>query len=144
MEYIVYIDGASKGNPGLSSAGVVIQNEKGETIKEYSHFLGDKLTNNEAEYGAVIFALKKLKLLIGKTKTKEAEITFRADSKLLVEQLEGRFKLNHPNTQRLFIEVWNLKTEFKKIEFFHISREQNSRADTLANQAIPAGSRRLI
>ena len=140
MKYIVYIDGASKGNPGLASAGVVIQNEKGETIKEYSHFLGDKLTNNEAEYGAVIFALKKLKLLIGKTKTKEAEITFRADSKLLVEQLEGRFKLNHPNTQRLFIEVWNLKTEFKKIEFFHISREKNSRADTLANQAIPAGS----
>lgn len=134
MDYIVYTDGASKGNPGPSSIGVVIQNNRGETLKEYSHYLGDKLTNNEAEYGAIVFALKKIKLLIGKEKTKLSEIEFRTDSKLLVEQLNGRYKLSHPNTQRLFIEVWNLKTEFKKINFFYIPREQNTRADELANQ----------
>ena len=136
MDYIVYTDGASKGNPGPSSIGVVIQNNRGETLKEYSHYLGDKLTNNEAEYGAIVFAFKKIKLLIGKEKTKLSEIEFRTDSKLLVEQLNGRYKLSHPNTQRLFIEVWNLKTEFKKINFFYIPREQNTRADELANQII--------
>ncbi len=134
MDYIIYTDGSSRGNPGPASIGVVIQNNKRETLKEYSHYLGDKLTNNEAEYGAIIFALKKLKLLVGKEKTKQSKIEFRADSKLLVEQLNGRYKLSHPNTQRLFIEVWNLKTEFKKIDFIYIPREQNMRADFLANQ----------
>lgn len=136
MKYIIYTDGASKGNPGLASAGVVIQDEKENTLKEYSEYLGDNLTNNEAEYGSAIFALKKIKLLIGKNKAKLSEIELRTDSKLLVEQLEGRYKLNHPNTKRLFIEVWNLKTEFKKIRFLHIPRERNTRADALANKII--------
>ena len=58
---IIYTDGASRGNPGKASIGVVFCNEKGETIKEYSEYLGDNLTNNEAEYQAVIFALKKFR-----------------------------------------------------------------------------------
>lgn len=134
MNYIIYTDGASKGNPGPASVGIVIQDKMGITLKEYSHYLGENLTNNEAEYGAVIFALKKIKILIPKEKRKLTEIEIRADSKLLVEQLEGRFKLNHSNTRRLFIEIWNLKTEFKKISFFYIPREQNQQADSLANR----------
>ncbi len=135
MKYIIYTDGASKGNPGPSSVGVVIQNKKGEILKEYSHYLGDKLTNNEAEYGAVVFALKKIKSLIKKDKMKVVEIEFYIDSKLVVEQLMRRWKIKHPNMEKLSIQVHNLIINFKKVSFFHIPREQNTRADALANQA---------
>ena len=70
----IYTDGASRGNPGPASLGVVFKNEKAQVFKEYSQFLGNKLTNNEAEYSAVIFALKKFKLLFGKKVAKVSEV----------------------------------------------------------------------
>jgi len=70
---IVYTDGGARGNPGPSAIGVVIQNEKGETLKKYAEVIGEG-TNNEAEYAAVLFALKKLKHLFGKTKTRQMSV----------------------------------------------------------------------
>ena len=67
---IIYTDGGARGNPGPAAIGVVIQNEKGNTIKKYGEKIGEK-TNNEAEYEAVIFALRKLKQLFGKENTKK-------------------------------------------------------------------------
>ena len=57
---IIYTDGGSRGNPGKAAIGVVFCNEKGQVIKKYGEYLGDALTNNDAEYQAIIFALKKL------------------------------------------------------------------------------------
>ncbi|MDD3170556.1 MAG: reverse transcriptase-like protein, partial [Candidatus Pacebacteria bacterium] len=71
MKITVNTDGASRGNPGPGSIGVVVSNEKGEVIKKYAEFLGERVTNNEAEYEAIIFSLKKLKLLLGKEKVKK-------------------------------------------------------------------------
>ena len=71
---IIYTDGGSRGNPGPAAIGVVIYNEKKEILKEYAEYLGDGLTNNEAEYRAVIFALKKIKALFGKKAVQETEI----------------------------------------------------------------------
>lgn len=136
MKIVVYTDGGARGNPGPAGIGVVICNERGEVIKKYGEFLGDNMTNNEAEYGAVIFALKKLKLLLGKEKVKQAEVEIRADSELMVNQMTGKYKLTDRRIQDFFITIWNLKIEFKSINFKHIRREQNKEADALVNQAL--------
>lgn len=133
---VIYTDGGSRGNPGQAGIGVVFCNERGQTFKEYAHYLGDKLTNNEAEYSAVIFALKKFKLLFGKKVAKVSEIELKSDSELLIKQLNGKYKIIDEKIQKLFLEIWNLKLDFKKIKFSHISRIKNKRADSLANQAL--------
>jgi ribonuclease HI len=133
---IIYTDGASRGNPGPSAAGVIFCNQKGQVIKEYSEFLGDNLTNNEAEYRAVIFALKKFKAIFGKKLTKNTEVELRSDSELLTKQLSGEYKILEPQIQKLFIQIWNLKTDFKKVQFKQISRNKNREADRLANEAL--------
>lgn len=132
----IYTDGASRGNPGPAGAGVVFENEKGQSFKEYAHFLGSKLTNNEAEYLAVIFALKKFKHLFGKKVAKTSEIELKSDSELLVKQLTGKYKLSDKKIQEFFIEIWNLKLDFKKVKFTYVSRTKNRKADALANQAL--------
>lgn len=133
---IIYTDGGSRGNPGKASVGVVFCNEKGQPFKEYSEYLGDNVTNNEAEYQAVIFALKKFKALFGKKLADTSELELRADSELLVKQLKGEYKILEPRIQQLFIEVWNLKTDFKKIHFVLVSRDKNKKADSLVNEAL--------
>ncbi|MFA5178244.1 MAG: ribonuclease HI family protein [Candidatus Paceibacterota bacterium] len=136
MKIIVYTDGGARGNPGPAGIGVVVCNEKGMVMKKYGEFLGDNMTNNEAEYNAVIFALKKLKLLLGKEKTKQAEVEIKADSELMVKQMNGIYKLSEKRIQEFFIIIWNLKTEFKSVLFKHIPREQNKEADAMVNQAL--------
>jgi len=138
---IIYTDGGSRGNPGPSAAGVMFCNEKGQSIKEYSEYLGDDLTNNEAEYKAVIFALKKFKAVFGKKLAKNSEIEIRSDSELLVKQLNAQYKILNENIQPLFLEIWNLKFDFKKLKFKQISREKNKEADRLANEALDAKSK---
>ncbi|PIR02442.1 MAG: hypothetical protein CO144_01320 [Candidatus Nealsonbacteria bacterium CG_4_9_14_3_um_filter_35_11] len=150
---IIYTDGGARGNPGPAAAGVVFylpagrqglpiesggkkSNEKQEIFKEYSQYLGENLTNNEAEYRAVIFALKRAKLLFGKKATKNLEVEIKSDSELLVRQMEGKYKILEPKIQKLFIKVWNLKIDFKKVKFTAIARERNKEADRLVNQAL--------
>lgn len=132
---IIYTDGGSRGNPGPAGIGVVIAGEKGNIIKEYSNFIGVK-TNNEAEYEAIIFALKKLKAMFGKSKTKFAEVEIRMDSELAARQLNGVYKIENEKLAPLFIKIWNLKLDFGQVVFKHISREQNREADRLANEAM--------
>lgn len=132
---IIYTDGGSRGNPGPAGIGVVIYSDKLEPIKEYSQYLGIT-TNNEAEYQAVIFALKKAKALFGKKTAKELEIEMRGDSELLVNQMEGKYKILNPRIQFLFIEVWNLRLDFKKVRFMFVPRERNKEADRLVNEVL--------
>ncbi len=132
---IIYTDGGSRGNPGPSAVGVVFCNEKGEIFKKYSEYLGEA-TNNVAEYQAVIFALKKFKALFGKKLAESSEIELRSDSELLVRQLNGEYKILEQKIQHLFIAIWNLKIDFKKVKFTLISREKNKEADALANDSL--------
>ena len=138
---IIYTDGGSRGNPGPAAAGAMFCNEKGQSIKEFSEYLGDKLTNNEAEYKAVIFALKKFKAVFGKKLAKNSEIEIRSDSELLVKQINAKYKILNENIQPLFLEIWNLKFDFKKLKFKQISRDKNKQADRLANEALDAKSK---
>ena len=133
---IIYTDGGSRGNPGPSAAGIIFCNEKGEVFKKYSQYLGERLTNNEAEYQAAIFALKKFKSLFGKKLALSTEIELRSDSELFIKQSQGLYKILDPGIQPLFIAVWNLRLDFKKIKFKLISREKNKEADQLVNEAL--------
>jgi ribonuclease HI len=126
---IIYTDGGSRGNPGPAAIGVVIDD------KEYSEQIG-QATNNEAEYQAVIFALKKAKALFGKKVIKTAEVEIKSDSELLIKQLNGQYKILDSKIQPLFLKVWNLKIDFGKIKFNLIPREKNKQADKLVNEAL--------
>ncbi len=141
---IIYTDGGSRGNPGHSGIGVVFCNEKEQQVKSYGEYLGDNLTNNEAEYNAVIFALKKFKALFGKKLAESSEIEVRADSELLVKQLNGQYKILEQKIQTLFLAVWNLKLDFKKVKFKLISRENNEEADRLVNEALDTKQENLL
>lgn len=131
---IIYTDGGSQGNPGPAAIGAVFCNQKNQVIKKYSQYLGET-TNNVAEYKAVIFALKKFKALFGKKLAKSTEIELRSDSELLIRQLNGKYKILDEKIQPLFLKVWNLKFDFKKVKFKLISRNKNKEADTLVEEA---------
>jgi len=140
---IIYTDGGSRGNPGPAAIGIVFCNQKNQIIKKYSQKL-NKTTNNVAEYEAVIFALQKFKALFGKKLAKSTEIELRSDSDLLIKQLNGRYKILDSKIQPLFLEVWNLKFDFKKVKFKFISRKKNKEADSLVNEALDSSTKQLI
>jgi ribonuclease HI len=128
---VIYTDGGSRGNPGPAAIGVWI-----ETLgKKYGEVIGEA-TNNDAEYQALIFALKKCKSLAGKKQAKQVEIECRLDSELIVKQLNHEYKISKQNTQKYFIEVWNLMLDFGKVTFVHVPREQNKIADEMVNKAL--------
>lgn len=130
---IVYTDGGARNNPGPAAIGIVIGNKK------YSEFIGTA-TNNEAEYKAVIFALKKLRQLLEKKGIESQKIEVRMDSELVQKQLNGEYKIKEKELQILFVEVWNLRLDFKNLSFIHIPREQNRLADKLVNEALNANN----
>lgn len=126
---ILFTDGGARGNPGPSGIGAVLYNDKKEKITEISKYLGIK-TNNQAEYLALIEALKKAKDLEAK------EIEVFMDSELVVKQLNREYKVKNKDLAPLFLEVYNLSLNFSKITFTHIYREDNKEADKLANLAM--------
>lgn len=136
-KYIIYTDGASLGNPGRAGAGVAIYNQESEPLKEYAIPLG-VMTNNQAEYSALVFALKKMKQLLGKEKIKGSDIEIRSDSELLVRQLNHQYKILDSKVKELFFEAWNLLIDFGHVTFISIPREQNTRADFLSKKAANA------
>lgn len=126
---VVHTDGGSRGNPGPAAIGVVLGG------KEYGEYIGHA-TNNQAEYQAVIFALKKLKQILGKKKAKETEVDMKIDSELVVKQLNGKYKILEKELQPLFLDIWNLRLDFKSVSFAHVSREENKVADGLVNKIL--------
>lgn len=130
---MVHIDGGSRGNPGPAAFGVVIK--IGNEIKEYGESIGIA-TNNQAEYSAAVFALKKVKQLMGKEKAKQTEVEVHLDSELLTRQVNGEYKVLDEKIQKLFLEVWNLRLDFAKVTFNHVLREKNQAADRMVNIAL--------
>lgn len=128
---IIYTDGGSRGNPGPAGIGVWI-----ETLdKKYGECIGIK-TNNDAEYEALIFGLKKVKALLGKAKAKQFKIECYLDSELVVKQLSHQYKIKEERIQGYFIEIWNLMLDFGGVDFTHVPREKNTIADEMVNEAL--------
>lgn len=141
FKFKIQADGGSRGNPGPASIGVVIQGEQ-ISKKEYGEYIGET-TNNEAEYQAVIFALKKLKHLIGSEKAAISNVEVTIDSELLSKQLNGQYKIKEKNLQSLFLEIWNLKIDFGQIAFVHVLRGKNKDADRIVNQVLDKEQNKL-
>lgn len=128
-KFLIYTDGGSRGNPGPAALGAIVGG------KEYGEYLGI-MTNNQAEYLALVFALKKAKALLGKTKAKQTEVEVRMDSELIVKQMNAIYKIEDEKLQPYFMQIWNLRLDFKSVIFKHIPREQNKAADRMVNKAL--------
>lgn len=131
MKLIIYTDGASRGNPGRASYGFTISDDKGNLIYEEGKYIG-VTTNNVAEYTGVLEALKKAKKFL----KGQGRIEFFADSRLIVEQLSGNFKVKALHLKPIFEQIKILEMEIGKVFYTHIPREKNFRADCLANEAL--------
>lgn len=127
----MYTDGGSRNNPGPAAIGVWIETLK----KQFGHYIGEK-TNNEAEYEAIIYGLKKIKHLIGNDKAKNIEVECFLDSEFVAKQMNHEYKVKEKDLQGLFLQVWNLTLDFGKVTFRHIPREKNKTADKLVNEAL--------
>jgi ribonuclease HI len=133
---IMYTDGGSRGNPGNAGAGAVIFAEDGTKIKGAHKALG-VMTNNEAEYEAIILAFDLAKKVFGKEKLVNMDVELRADSELLVKQLNGIYQIKEERFFSYFMKIWNARiTTFPHMVIKHIPREQNKEADSLANEAM--------
>ena len=131
MKLNIFIDGASRGNPGPASVGVVLQDNAGKTVKEYHRYIGTE-TNNVAEYTALDDALK-LALGLGATSVK-----VHTDSQLLQRQLTGVYKVKNERLWGYLVRINKKRGEFRNFEIVHVRRELNKRADKLANMALDA------
>ena len=128
--FIIEADGGSRGNPGSSGSGaVIIDAHTGEVIREISEYIGIA-TNNVAEYKALRAGVQEVLRLDA-----NARVSVRMDSKLVIEQMRGVWKIKHPDMRSLADEIFEL-TESLEIEYEWIPRELNSRADALANLAM--------
>ena len=133
---IINTDGGSRGNPGIAGAGAVISDEEGTVIKKVCRPLGI-MTNNEAEYQAVILGIETAKKTFGKEKLADMEVEMRMDSELVCRQLRGEYQIKEEKLHPLFIKIWNMRVaDFPKISFNHVRREQNKLADIMANEAM--------
>lgn len=136
----MYTDGGARGNPGPAGAGVFIYNDKGEIIRKAHLFLG-KMTNNEAEYQAVLLGLDTLKKTFGKDKTRDLDIELRMDSELVGKQLRHEYQVKEEKLVPLFMKIHNARVaDFPHLNITFIPREKNVEADKLANQAMDEGS----
>jgi len=135
---IIEADGGSRGNPGISGSGaIIIDANTGEIVTEIAMF-GGIATNNVAEYKAVLAGLAEAFRI-----NPSAEVLVRMDSKLVVEQMSGNWKIKHPDMQALAIDVQKLIAG-KKVVWSWIPREQNHRADALANVAMDEQRDRIV
>ena len=124
-------DGGSRGNPGPGAIGIIVRRE-GEILQKYSKFIGESVTNNIAEYEALIKALE-----LASTHTKD-EVTCILDSELVIKQLLGEYRVKHPTLLELFLRVQKLQENFKKIRYLHVSRWNKFQklADELLNDEL--------
>ena len=127
--YSLFTDGGARGNPGHGAVGIVIEKGK-EVIFAKGKYLGDDLTNNQAEYRAIIGGLEVAK------KMEIDEIKCFLDSELVVKQLNGEYKVKDAQLKALNEKVKKLEEDFKKISFHHIPREKNKLADEMVNEAL--------
>lgn len=128
-KYTLFFDGCSKGNPGKSGAGAVIYINDIE-IWSQSYFVGEKQTNNYAEYMGLIIGLEEA------VKINLNSLTVKGDSLLVIKQMSGSYKVNSPNIIGLYKRATALAKQIKFVEFMHVYRADNKRADALSNEGI--------
>lgn len=129
FDYVLNFDGCSKGNPGLSGAGAVIYHF-GEEIWSNDFFVGENATNNHAEYAGLILGLQQAKAFDIK------HLRVIGDSQLVINHMKGIYKCRSENLIELYDKAKEIEKFFEIIEYCHVLRNQNKRADELSNIAI--------
>lgn len=136
MQFTLYADGGARGNPGPAGSGAVVFDTTGKRVVEVADYIGET-TNNVAEYEAVLRGLRALRAAFPEGYFTQMSLLIRMDSKLVIEQLKGNYKVKHPNLVPRYLEVKNeLARAFPIVTFEHVRREFNKDADALANQAM--------
>jgi ribonuclease H / adenosylcobalamin/alpha-ribazole phosphatase len=131
---VLEADGGSRGNPGPAGYGAVVRDAAtGEVLAEVSEFLG-RATNNVAEYSGLIAGLRAAAAL-----ARGADVDVRMDSKLVVEQMSGRWQIKHPDMRPLAAQARQAAQALGRITYTWVPRARNTYADRLANEAMDAG-----
>ncbi|MDP2980724.1 MAG: ribonuclease HI family protein [Candidatus Omnitrophota bacterium] len=125
----IFIDGASRGNPGPSGIGIVFCDDRNNVVKKLFKFIGNA-TNNVAEYSALIYAMQEALI------DRYNDVKIKSDSELLTKQLTGEYKVKNDNLRPYYDMFQHIARGFDKIEIISINRDNNSIADKLANKAI--------
>ena len=128
-QFLLFTDGGARGNPGPGAAGIVLK-KGGEVVFAKGRYLGDTLTNNQAEYRAILGGLQVA------SKMGVKEIRCHLDSELVVKQLRNEYKVKDQELKVLFAKVKKAEEDFKKISFHYIPREKNVIADKMVNEAL--------
>jgi ribonuclease HI len=131
----VYVDGGSRGNPGPAGYGVRVEAADGSLITEFHDAIG-VATNNVAEYRGLIAALR---FALAEN---HRRVRVRSDSELLVRQMQGRYRVKHPNLQPLHAEATGIAAQLERVTYEHVPRARNAHADRLANQAMDEAAER--
>ncbi len=133
MKVVIHVDGGSRGNPGPAAAAAVLSTPDGDVVDEAHEFLG-VATNNVAEYRGVLLGLQRAKAL-GAT-----EVEVVNDSELVARQINGQYKVKHPDMKPLFLEAKAALGGFEKWSIRNVPRARNADADALVNQALDAAA----
>lgn len=135
MKVTVYTDGGSRGNPGVAGSGSVVYDENGTALAEIAYVVGQKSSNNVAEYHGLLRGLEAARDL-GAT-----EVNVYMDSKLVVEQMSGRWKIKHPDMKKLALDARELAAGFNTVTYSWVPRAKNKKADELSNVAMDAAAK---
>jgi ribonuclease HI len=131
MKVVVHVDGGARGNPGPAAAAAVVSSPDGEVLDEASVYLG-RASNNVAEYRGLLLGLERAKAL-GAT-----EVDVVNDSELIAYQVNGRYKVKHPDMKPLFLEATAALRAFDRWSVKPVKRAMNKDADALVNQCLDA------
>ncbi len=137
QKLLIYSDGGARGNPGLAAIAFVAQNESGVTLKADACYIGVR-TNNQAEYEALLLALKFAAI------SGAQEVVCHLDSELVAKQLNGEYTVKNPQLQALYDKVREMTRCFKKVSFMNVRRSHPliSRADALVNRVLDEEARK--
>ena len=135
MKLVIFADGGSRGNPGIAGSGTAVYNDdRSQLLREIAYVVGQKSTNNVAEYHGLLRGLE------AAVEMGADEVEFYMDSKLVVEQMNGRWKIKHPDMQKLAIEARRLLNQIGSYTLDWVPRAQNKVADELSNVAMDAAA----
>ena len=126
---VAHVDGGARGNPGPAGFGVVVEDQHGARIAEFSRYLGHR-TNNFAEYSGLVAALSYV------LEQKHSALRVLSDSELMVRQMNGVYKVRSPELRPLYEEAKRLSRQLQWFRIEHVRREKNAEADRLANEAM--------
>lgn len=126
---LLHSDGGSRHNPGPAAIAFVLHDEKGKLLDQGGKFLGTQ-TNNEAEYLALLWGMQEAASHL------PAELICCLDSELVVNQLNGFYRIKKPHLAKLIVQIKELEKQFAKVAYIYVPREENDLADALVNKVL--------